>query len=146
MLAKVLAAASALSFQVRNFTASDAQDEAIMVPVVQGCRRANDSRASSPRREQQVVEAEQGCTKGVISKGLAGTPDSPKCKQPRRALTSGFGKGHAADFQMRDPSIGRRVDELNVRGISFQASRALLASHDESGSDDGRLSLKRWNR
>lgn len=76
MLAKVLAAASALPFQVRNFTASDAQDEAIMVPAVQGCRRANDSRASGPKR----VEAEQGCTKGVISKGLVGTPDSPKCK------------------------------------------------------------------
>jgi len=54
--------------------------------------------------------------------------------------------GHAVDFQMQDPSIGRRVDELNARGISFHASRALLASHDESGSDDGRLSLKRWNR
>ena len=103
MLAEVLAAALALPFQVRNFTASDAQDEAIMVPTAQGCRRANDSRASSPKQEQ-VVEAEQGCTKGVISKGSAGTPDSPKCKQPRRALTSGFGKGswkgrHAADFR-----------------------------------------------
>jgi hypothetical protein len=52
----------------------------------------------------------------------------------------------AAGFQMRDPSIGRRMDELNARGISFHASRALLASHDESGTDDGRLSLKRWNR
>lgn len=54
--------------------------------------------------------------------------------------------GHAAGFQMRDPSIGRRMDELNARGISFQASRALLASHDEGGTDDGRLSLRRWNR
>lgn len=27
--------------------------------------------------------------------------------------------GHAAGFQMRDPSIGRRMDELNARGSPF---------------------------
>ena len=92
-----------------------------------------------------MLEAEQGCTKGEISKGSAGTPDSPKCKQPRRALKPVDWEA-AANFRMRDPSIGRCVDELDTLGISFHASCALLASHDESGSDDGRLSLKRWNR